>query len=74
MVYRKMRKRAGLPTTRRDSFHKMRRSVASYGAEAGIDPTHLMGHSSRAITEKSYLDPTIAKTPQASEHLFRLEE
>lgn len=68
--YKRIRKSAGLPTTRRDAFHKMRRSVASYGAEAGVDPCFLMGHSSRQVTERSYLDPRIAKVPQAADSLF----
>ena len=71
-VYRKIRADVGLPTSRMDGFHKMRRSVASYGAEAGVDPCFLMGHSSRRVTERSYLDTRIATVPQAADSLFKL--
>jgi integrase len=72
IAYRKLRKRAGLPTDRRSSFHRMRRSVASHFEAAGGNATELLGHSDRRLTKRSYLDVRIVKAPQASDLLFRL--
>lgn len=71
--YKAIRKKFGLPTDRRSSFHRMRRSVASYFEAAGGNATELLSHSSRAVTMK-YIDPTIAKQPQAIDLLFRPNE
>lgn len=68
--YRQILKRAGLPHGRRDMFHKMRRSVASWFEFGGGDATKLLGHSSRKIT-LGYLDPTITGERQAANVLFR---
>ena len=68
--YRIIRRRAGLPTDRRSSFHRMRKTVASYYTKAGGDATALLDHSSRLVTKK-YLDPRIVETPQAADLLFR---
>ena len=57
--YRLILKSAGLPATRRDLFHKMRRSVASHYKAHGGDPTALLGHSSPHVTA-AYIDPKIA--------------
>lgn len=70
--YNAILKRVGLPTTRRDKFHRMRRSVASHYEAAGGNATELLGHSSRQIT-KLYLDPTIVKRQHASDVLFNPE-
>lgn len=72
IAYRRLRKRAGLPTDRRSSFHRMRRSVASHFEAAGGNATDLLGHSDRRLTKASYLDPRIAIPPQAADKLFRL--
>lgn len=56
--------RAGLPATRRDKFHKLRRTCASFFAAAGGDAQRLLDHADPATTRK-YVDPRIAKTPQA---------
>jgi integrase len=56
--------RAGLPATRRDKFHRLRRTCASYFAAAGGDAQRLLDHADPATTRK-YVDPRIAKTPQA---------
>lgn len=69
--YRKLLAEAGLPTDRNHKFHCMRRSVASYFEAAGGDATKLLGHSSRRVTERSYLDPMIVEQRHASEILFR---
>lgn len=69
--YRKILEEAGLPTDRNHKFHCLRRSVASYFEAVGGDATKLLGHSTRRVTEKSYLDPTITETKHASDLLFR---
>lgn len=74
IAYKKLRKRAGLPTDRRSSFHRMRRSVASHFEAAGGNATELLGHSDRRLTKRSYLDVRIVKAPQASDLLFRLKQ
>jgi integrase len=56
--------RAGLPATRRDKFHRLRRTCASYFAAAGGDAQRLLDHADPATTRK-YVDPRIARTPQA---------
>lgn len=71
--YKKIRKAAGLATDRKSSFHRMRKSVASHFEAAGGNATKLLRHSSRHVTEESYLDPTIVGDPQSSDLLFRLK-
>lgn len=68
--YRIIRRRAGLPTDRRSSFHRMRKSVASHFAAAGGDAMELFQHCSRKVTMR-YLDPRIVRQPQAVDLLFR---
>jgi hypothetical protein len=70
LMYGKLLKQAGLPSGRRDKFHKIRRSVASWFEVAGGNATELLGHSGREIT-RVYLDPTICQKPQAADRLFR---
>jgi len=72
IAYKRLRKRAGLPSDRRSSFHRMRRSVASHFEAAGGNATELLGHSDRRLTQRSYLDPRFCKAPQAVDRLFRL--
>jgi integrase len=62
---------AGLPTDRWHKFHQMRRTHASFFEAAGGDATRSLGHSSRAITETSYLDPRIVREKQACDVLQR---
>ncbi|NLX55090.1 MAG: site-specific integrase [Planctomycetaceae bacterium] len=71
-VYRKILRRAGLPTDSRSKFHRLRRTAASYYEAAGGNATDLLGHANRETT-KRYLDPRIVKQKQPSEVLFRLE-
>jgi integrase len=52
-------KRAGLPSTRRDKFHKIRRTTASYYQAAGGSAQALLDHTSPATTRR-YLDPRIS--------------
>jgi len=58
---------AGLPRTRRDLFHKIRRTVASKFEAAGGNATDLLDHSSRKTTKKNYLDPAVLKTTQPAD-------
>lgn len=71
--YRQLLKRAGLPHGRKDKFHRIRRSAASWFEAGGGDATKLLGHSARRVTTTSYLDPRIAKQVQAASVLFAPE-
>jgi len=53
-------KRAGLPTTREWQPQMLRRTFASWLEAAGGNATEALQHSTRAVTRRSYLDPTIA--------------
>lgn len=57
--FREILKAAGLPSTRRDLFHKLRRTSASWleSVRPGAATSHL-GHGDRKTTE-AYLDPEI---------------
>jgi integrase len=68
--YDKLLQKAGLPHGRRDKFHRIRRSVASWFEAAGGNATELLGHSDRRVTTL-YLDQSITGKPQASDVLFR---
>ncbi len=68
--YGKLLADAKLPTDRRSKFHRMRRTSASYFKKAGGDPTELLDHTSRTVTQR-YLDPRIIDQPQASDVLPR---
>jgi integrase len=68
--YDRILKRADLPHGRRDKFHRMRRSVASWFEAAGGDATRLLGHSGRKVTE-AYLDETITGRQHACDRLFK---
>jgi len=50
--------RAGLPHGRRDKFHRIRRTTASYFEAAGGSAQRLLDHADPATTRK-YLDPRI---------------
>ncbi|MFH1267452.1 MAG: tyrosine-type recombinase/integrase [Planctomycetota bacterium] len=54
-------RRGGLPCTRKDKFHKIRKTTASYIAKvAGVEAAgRQLGHSGVNVT-KRYIDPTIA--------------
>jgi integrase len=56
--------KAGLPTGRSEGPQKLRRSYATWIAAAGGDATAALGHSSSAITKRSYLDRSILEKPQ----------
>jgi integrase len=60
-VYNRLKiilKRAGLPHGRKDKFHKVRKTTASYYEAAGGSAQRLLDHSSPAVTRR-YLDPRI---------------
>jgi integrase len=66
-------RRAGLPHGRRDKFHRIRRTTASYYAAAGGSAQTLLDHADPATTRK-YLDPRIVKGVSASTVIPRLTE
>lgn len=57
-------RRAKLPAGRRDKFHKIRRTTASYYEAAGHSAQRLLDHSSPATTRK-YLDPRVVQNVPA---------
>lgn len=57
-VFRRILRRAGLPATRKDLSQRLRRTHLTYWAIGGGDPAARAQHSSRALTEKFYLDET----------------
>ncbi len=63
----------GLPDDRRHKTHIFRKSVATHLLLAGGDPTQALGHSSSAITERYYLDRSIAPRPSPIDRLFPLD-
>lgn len=69
--YRKLLASANLPVGRFSGPHRMRRSFASHLEAAGGDASKALGHSSRKITEDSYIDPRIAKKFDPSSLLWR---
>lgn len=69
-AYDKILAGAGLPTGRQFKFHCLRKSVASHGKAAGLDPVGLMGHADARVTAK-YLDPAIVGQPPTASTLFR---
>ncbi|MDE2098826.1 MAG: site-specific integrase [Patescibacteria group bacterium] len=54
--YKRILKRAGLPSDRKCKFQRMRRSFASHLEANGGNATEALGHSTRRVTRKSYLD------------------
>lgn len=57
--FRRIVKRAGLPSGPRDMFHKIRRTTATYIADATCDEMaqRQLGHSSVSLTRAAYIDP-----------------
>jgi integrase len=72
-TYEGLLKSAGLPCDRRNKFHKMRRTHASFFEAAGGNATESLGHSSRAITER-YLDLRIVGKQQPCDVLPRPDQ
>ena len=71
--YERLLKDSGLPWGRRCKPQKMRRSFASHLEAAGGNATAALGHSSRRITERSYLDPRVRTQQHPGDLLFRLD-
>jgi len=64
---------AGLPTTRRDLFHKLRRSAESHAAASlgSAAAAELVGHS-EAVARKSYVAPDVARQASLADVLPRI--
>jgi integrase len=72
-AYREILRQAGLPCDRRSLFHKLRRTSATFVADALGEEAAMkhLDHSCMAVT-KAYLDPTkIRRTVRASDVLPR---
>lgn len=65
--YKKILRRAGLPTDAKSNFHKLRRTCASAVKSQGGDATLALDHASSETT-KAYLDPRIVH--QKATHNF----
>ncbi|MDV6030370.1 MAG: site-specific integrase [Phycisphaera sp. RhM] len=65
-LFSEILKAAGLPNTRRDKFHKIRRTTASNFEAAGGNATALLDHTDRRTTE-AYLDPRFIKSVQPAD-------
>jgi integrase len=63
--------RAGLPSGRKDKFHRIRRTTASYYEAAGGSAQQLLDHADPATTRK-YLDPRIVKGVSAPSVMPRI--
>lgn len=63
--------RAGLPHGRKDKFHRIRKTTASYFEAAGGNAQRLLDHSDPATTRK-YLDPRIVGGLAAPDVIPRL--
>jgi integrase len=70
-AYRRILARAGLPTTSKDLFHKLRRTCGTYVTAAADEETarKQLGHSTVRVTKK-YIDKTkVRRTPTATDLL-----
>jgi len=63
--------RAGLPAKRRDKFHKIRKTTASYYEASGNSAQRLLDHADPATTRK-YLDPRVVKGVAAPDVIPRV--
>lgn len=61
---------AEIPVNRRNKFHALRRSHASYLKLAGGDATQSLGHDSERTTRTHYYDPRIVHRRSAASYLF----
>jgi integrase len=62
-------KRAGLPHGRKDKFHKVRKTTASFYEAAGGSAQRLLDHSSPAVTRR-YLDPRIVTSGEPAPNVL----
>lgn len=67
-LFGKILEKAGLPNTRRDKFHKIRRTTGSVAHAAGLDAQEVLDHQYRRTT-KRYLDPRFTRDRQACDVL-----
>ena len=58
---------AGIAKERRNKFHALRRSHASYLKLAGGDAVRSLGHDSEATTQEFYYDPRIVDAKERGE-------
>ena len=71
--YRKLVELAGIEwSPRRHGVQKLRRTFASHIEANGGDATRALAHTSRRVTEKSYLDPRVVKEADHNEKMFDL--
>lgn len=74
--YKKILRRAGLPATRRDLFHRLRRTTATqlYNATGGIEAAQRhLGHSDQKVTQR-YIDwSKVDETQRSAQRLPRPE-
>jgi integrase len=63
--------RAGLPSGRRDKFHKIRKTTASYFEAAGGNSQRLLDHADAKTTRK-YHDPRVVRQPSAPDLIPRV--
>lgn len=69
--YKKLVKLAGLEhVSHRSGPQKLRRTFASHIEANGGNATLALSHTSRRLTEKSYLDPRVVKEPAHNERMF----
>lgn len=71
--FKKILRAAGLPEDRRNLFHKIRRTNATYTAVCGsLDQAQQsLGHESPRMTLQSYIDPTIYRPTSPADILPR---
>lgn len=72
--YKRLIRRAGFEPSRNTGPQKMRRSFASHLEAAGGNATQALRHSSRSVTLKGYIDPTIVGRPKHAELLPRIRD
>jgi len=63
--YQRILASADLPTGRKSSTHRLRKTHASVGFAAGLDPQELLDHTDRRTTQR-YLDPRFSREIQPS--------
>jgi integrase len=71
-LWKELLKRAGLPATRYTATQCLRRTFATWLEVGGGSATDALGHSSRDITRRAYIDPTLTRARSAERIPFRL--
>lgn len=72
-IFRRILKRAGLPSGRRDLFYRIRRTAATQAeiAMGAGSATALLGHSDPRVARAHYLDTSAMPSRQIAQHLPR---